>query len=92
MKPVSPIVPRVDLVETVYAKDQPRYIPLPIFRDEDGYCLSRWKLSWRERLTILLHGDLYHWQGTFGAPLQPISMHVERPTMSSGSQKPGSGE
>jgi hypothetical protein len=47
-KPVSPIVPGLKLPEVVYAKDQPQYEPLPVFKQDDGIVLSRWKLTWRE--------------------------------------------
>lgn len=39
------------------AAGQPEYIPLPIWTD--GYeCRSRWKLSWRERISALVFGRL----------------------------------
>ena len=79
MKPSSPVVPGAALVETVYAKDQPEYMPLPVHKMADGTVLSRWRCSWRERLRILLTGDVYLWQLTFNAPLQPIMLEVERP-------------
>ena len=79
MKPVSPIIPGVKLPETVYAKDQPEYQPLPVFKIDDGTVLSRWKLSWRERLRALFQGDVYLFVCTFNAPLQPVMLQVERP-------------
>ena len=79
MKPVSPIIPGVDLPETVYAKDQSEYNPLPVWRDEDGTVLSRWHCDWRERLRILTTGDVYLWQMTFNQPLQPVVMQADRP-------------
>jgi hypothetical protein len=79
MEPVSPVLPNLKLQETVYAADQKPYRPLPAYVSEDGYVLSRWRLSWKERLRVFLRGDLYHWQGTFGQPLQPISMTIEPP-------------
>lgn len=82
MKPVSPVIPGVELPETVYAKDQPEYQPLPVFREDDGTVLSRWHLTWRERLTVLFRGDIYLWISTFNKPLQPVLMDVERPKLS----------
>lgn len=79
MKPVSPVVPGADLPETLFAKDQPEYIPLPAHATKDGYVLSRWRLSWRERFALLFRGDIYHWQGAFGHSLQPIAMTTEKP-------------
>lgn len=77
MTPSSPIVPGRQLAETVFAKDQPEYQPLPVWRDTDGTVLSRWHCTWKERLRILLTGDVYLWQLTFGKPLQPVKLEVE---------------
>src|SRR5262245_33924718 len=79
MKPVSPIVPGVDLPETLYAKDQPEYQSLPVFRQEDGTVLSRWHLTWWERMRVLCKGDIYLWVMTVNQPLQPVMLQVERP-------------
>lgn len=79
MKPVSPIVPGADLPVCTYAKDQKEYTPLPVWKDEDGTVLSRWRCSWRERLRILLTGDVYLWMLTFNQPLQPVTMQTEKP-------------
>jgi len=81
MKPISPIMPNATLPETVYAKDQPEYQPLPVFKYDDGTVLSRWKLSWRERLRVLLSGDVYLFVSTFNRPLQPVMLQVEPPKM-----------
>jgi hypothetical protein len=78
-KPTTPIVPGMKLPETIYAKDQKPYIPLPVFRYDDGMVLSRWKLTWKERLLVLLRGDLFLWISTFNKPLQPVSIQIERP-------------
>jgi len=79
MKPVSPIIPGADLPEVVYAKDQPEYQPLPAWKSEDGTVLTRWRLTWRERLRLLFTGDLYVFLSTFNKPLQPILIQTERP-------------
>lgn len=81
MNPVSPIIPGGNLPEVVYAKDQPEYKPLPVFKDTDGVVLSRWKLSWWERFRVLLNGDIYLWVLTFNRPLQPVMLQTERPKM-----------
>ena len=80
MKPVSPIIPGVELPEVVYAKDQPQYHPLPVHEMEDGTVLSRWHLTWKERFVAFLKGDVYLFVSTFNNPLQPISMQVIKPT------------
>jgi len=79
MQPVSPVIPGAKLPETVYAKDQPEYNSLPVFKQEDGTILSRWKLSWLERIRVLFCGNVYLWISTFNKPLQPVFMQVEKP-------------
>lgn len=79
MKPVSPVIPGVELPETVYAKNQPEYNPLPCHRSEDGTVLTRWKLTWRERWRVLISGDVYLFVSTFNRPLQPLLMQTEKP-------------
>lgn len=86
MKPVSPIIPGEHLPETIYAKDQSEYQPLPVWRDEDGAVLSRWHCTWRERLRILVTGDVYLWQLTFNRPLQPVKVEARVPMTNDGSR------
>ena len=68
---------------TVYAKDQPQYLPLPAHRfgDADGRIACCWRLSWRERLQILFTGRIWHQVLTFNQPLQPQLLSVEKPEM-----------
>jgi hypothetical protein len=76
MKPVSPVYldseDRWGVKEITFAKDQPEYIPLPALRFQDGLVVTRWSLSWRERIEILLGGSFYLGMLTFNKPLQPI--------------------
>jgi hypothetical protein len=88
MKPESPIIPGVLLDEIVYAKDQPPYAPLPAFRYPDGVVLTRWHMTWKERLTVLFRGDVYVWLNTFNDPLQPIMLQVEKPKPADTSEEP----
>ena len=81
MRPVLPIIPGEKLPTTVYAENQPEYKPLPVFKDSDGAVLSRWKLSWRERLRVLFSGNIYLWVLTFNCPLQPVMLQIEKPRM-----------
>lgn len=67
--------------EVVWAKNQPEYIPLPSVVSPDGRVITRWRLTWRERFQLLLHGEFYHQQLTFGHPLQPIKMTIEAPEL-----------
>lgn len=57
---------------TVFAKDQPPYRPLPAHRSATGRVTSCWALNWRERVALLLTGRLWLAQLTFGQPLQPL--------------------
>ena len=55
----------------VIAKNQPPYLPLPAFKDQDGIIVTCWKLSWAERLRLLILGRLWMSVMTFNTPLQP---------------------
>jgi hypothetical protein len=80
MKSLSPVVPGFEDQEVVYAKDQPEYEPLPALLIDGGETvITRWRLSWRERLSILFRGDLYLWVYTFRRPLQPVLLQTEKP-------------
>ena len=63
---------------TVWAKDQPPYLPLPAYTDERE-TISLWGLSWSERLRVLVTGRLWLRQMNFGAPLQPQKPTTVRP-------------
>lgn len=62
----------------VYAKDQPQYIPLPVYRRGDGdgrvYCI--WKPDEKERKQIADGKNIGLWISTFHHPLQPLLMVV----------------
>lgn len=62
----------------VWAKDQPPYLPLPAFVNERE-TITLWKLTWRERLGVLLKGQFWLRQMNFGAPLQPQAPTVQSP-------------
>lgn len=61
------------------AKDQPQYQPLPCLWEKDGRVTSCWKISWKERLKILLTGKIWLSQLTFNEPLQPQLPLVDNP-------------
>ena len=57
----------------VFAETQPEYRPLPAHRDASGVVTTCWKLTWPERIRVLLKGRLWLQQWTFNrALLQPI--------------------
>jgi len=68
---------------TVFAKDQKEYDPLPAHRygDAQGRIACCWKLSMRERLSVLLTGKVWHQILTFDQPLQPQLLSTEKPDM-----------
>ena len=49
---------------------------LPIFTD-GTHCLTRWKLSWRERLSALFFGTAWVWIKS-GKTMPPASIIVAR--------------
>ena len=63
--------------EVIYAKDQPEYIPLPAIRYEDGMIVTKWKLTWRERVKCLMYGRIFLSILTFNRPLQPVKLSVD---------------
>lgn len=60
----------------VYAKDQKEYLPLPTFKDPAGVVTSCWKMSLKERLTVLFKGKVYCSLWSFNQPLQPQELKV----------------
>ena len=62
----------------VWAKEQPPYLPLPAFSDEQ-ITVTRWALTWRERIAVLFTGKLWLSQMNFGKALQPQRPSIESP-------------
>jgi hypothetical protein len=77
MKPASPVIKGYR--EVIYAKNQPQYNRLPSIRMGAGEVITRWHMTWRERLRALLRGDVYLRVLTFNEPLQPLAMSTEPP-------------
>ena len=79
----SPVIKGLEHLEVVYAKDQPEYLPLPALPVDDGSghrrVVTRWKLSWKERLRVLVFGDMYLWLSTFGKPISPVALQTTPP-------------
>lgn len=63
----------------VFVKDQPEYLPLPVWKGEDGTVISCWKLNLRERIKFFLTGKIWLWMLTFNHPLQPQRLDVDYP-------------
>lgn len=71
----------------VYAKDQPKYLPLPAHKDPDGVVTSCWAMSWRERFRVLFTGKIWWRVATFNRPLQPQLGTVDSPFVSGSNQE-----
>jgi len=50
---------------------------LPVFTDEEK-CISKWKLSWKERVLVLFKGFVWVWVFT-GSTQPPISISTKYP-------------
>lgn len=61
----------------VYAKDQPEYLPLPAFKDEDGKVVFCMGLTFMERVRVLFTGIIWCSLLTFNKPLTP-SYHTTK--------------
>ena len=57
---------------TVYAKDQPEYIPLPAHKTEEGQVISCLEMSMDEIAEITRTGKIWVSVLTFNYPLQPM--------------------
>lgn len=79
MKPVSPVIPGVDVDEVVYAADQPEYQPLPAFKCVNGKILTRWELNDEEKQLVCEQGYIYLAVNTFNQPLQPVYLSATPP-------------
>jgi len=77
MYPVVP-EPRVECAAVEFAKTQQhlyRVLPANLRRP---YAETKWKLTWRERFSVLFGGHIYLTLKIFDQPLQPIRMSVLR--------------
>jgi hypothetical protein len=61
---------------TTFAKDQPEYLQLPAYRDEDGTVITEWELSDEERARIAKGENLRISTLTFNNPLQPFRPYL----------------
>lgn len=76
-------VPPLDHGSAVtFAADQPEYEPLPAWRTDDGTVITRWSLTWRERIRLLFGRPIWLYVLTFGAPLQPVLPTLDPPPAS----------
>jgi hypothetical protein len=57
-----------------FTSEDAEVLDLPAFRSDDGQVITKWKMSWRERLHCLLFGYVWLSQLTYGRRLQPQSV------------------
>ena len=67
----------------IFAENQPEYLPLPAYQyyDVNQTIVFCWQLTIMERLKVLFSGVLWNTVLTFGKPLQPVIMEVDKPHM-----------
>lgn len=76
MKPTS-----FSFQNTIFAKDQPEYIPLPAWKNkigDRGEVVSCWKLNPWERIKIIFTGRVWLLVCTMNNPLYPVIVSVNR--------------
>ena len=79
MKPVSPVIPNETHDEIIVAENQDEYQNLPCIPLTGGVILTRWKLSDEEKKIVAETGDIYLYLWTFGKPVAPVLLQVEKP-------------
>jgi hypothetical protein len=87
VNPATPVIPEHQSEEIVIAKEQHPYAPLHALRIGEpryGVLLTRWQMTWRERLRALVFGEVYLQLMTFNGPVQPVKLTVESPIERSG--------
>jgi len=64
----------------VFAKDQPEYQPLPALRIDspEGEVISCWRLSFKERIKVLVFGRVWMSLMSFNKPLTPSYLAIDR--------------
>lgn len=66
----------------VFGENQPEYIPLPaerVGKPQTGQIITCWSLSPEELERVRETGQIYVSLLTFGQPLQPILVTVDKP-------------
>ena len=81
MKPESPVIRGHNFPETIIAKDQPEYLPLPVIVTgaENKTILSRWTMEESEKSTVSRTGKLYINLLHFGHDVPSVTFQIENP-------------
>lgn len=88
MTPETPVIPGLEKHEIKFAENQDEYQTLVALKFPDGTVITRWRLTWRERLVAFINGDVYLSVSTFNQPLQPIFLEVDEPKVLVGADDP----
>jgi len=63
-----------------YAENQKEYLPLPAYKDPspEGYVISCWQLSFKEKVKLLFGGKIWLSLMSFHKPLTPSFLTVNK--------------
>ncbi|MCP9494087.1 MAG: hypothetical protein MSG64_06475 [Pyrinomonadaceae bacterium MAG19_C2-C3] len=81
MRPVSPVIPGLELSEINVGENQDVHGVLPAIRVDDQAFLSRWELTDDEIENITRTRSIYLCQLNYYAPVQPVMLAVEAPVV-----------
>ncbi len=62
----------------LFGADQPEYLPLPAYRNEQGDVITCWELSKEEVETLVETKCIFLSLKTFNQPLQPVFITANR--------------
>lgn len=62
----------------VFAENQDEYLNLPALKLDSGEVISCWKMSFKERLTVLFTGKVWLSLLSFNKPLTPSLLSINR--------------
>lgn len=82
--PLSPVLPGLKHKEInlIAEADDIKGLPCLRFADREGTVLTAWKLTWRERLALILTGVVWIAQRTYWEEFQPVAILAEMPAIS----------
>lgn len=63
----------------VLGKGQEQYQPLPVYRAKDGLTVSCWRLTFWQRVKLLVTGRVWVMQLTFNQMFQPQLLQADSP-------------
>jgi hypothetical protein len=78
MKPADKAQLKGNQPEIILAKNQRQYLPLAVAVSGD-YVVSRWRLSFAERVKVLLSGNVFISMMNFQSPPMPLLPSVDEP-------------